>query len=631
MKYFFAFLSLLLFQTIQSQSWIWTGVPQAGADAQLTIMDAPPTDEKKILTMYYLDGGKLYAQGIDLRKGETAGSCVANVSIPQNASWVSFALKDHEGELLSQFDDEIKNGNSKPKAASIENGLGLSLYARNLGMDKNDAVANTLFRDGIITDSKWLDEPDVLRGYYQVAKALNSSTDLDMVKNHITSLSKKPGNASEALLVQSTRLAQALGDTTLKETLRKQTDKLYPKNLLVQEEAMLAFKKATPVEEKVKLYTQYKTKFPVTDDNRMNFTNMAISIVQEYAAKEDWQMVRKYIFEIPTPMNKANVANQYAWQLSGESTETEGAFYEIAADLSSTSLKLLESDIPKPTHLTETEWKNNLSFSEAQFSDTYALILYKLGKYEEAAKYQLVALKGYDYGDAEMNERYAIYLDKAKRQDDLLPFMDQMLLSGKASAKMKEMHHRYWTKTATQEQLYAQYLSQLEDRAHERLENKIRKMWIETEPAQFTLKDLNGKDVSLNDYKGKTVVLDFWATWCGPCKASFPGMKKAVEHYASDKDVVFLFVDTWEQKDNNMDSKVSSFIRDNNYPFHVLMDRDDKVVKDFNIQGIPTKYIIGPDQKVRFISVGYNGSTDELLEEMKIMIEMARGGNPVRS
>ena len=94
---------------------------------------------------------------------------------------------------------------------------------------------------------------------------------------------------------------------------------------------------------------------------------------------------------------------------------------------------------------------------------------------------------------------------------------------------------------------------------------------------------------------------------------------------------IFLFVDTWEQKDNNMDSKVSSFIRDNNYPFHVLMDRDDKVVKDFNIQGIPTKYIIGPDQKVRFISVGYNGSTDELLEEMKIMIEMARGGNPVRS
>ena len=134
----------------------------------------------------------------------------------------------------------------------------------------------------------------------------------------------------------------------------------------------------------------------------------------------------------------------------------------------------------------------------------------------------------------------------------------------------------------------------------------------------------------LETSKTVPVLVDFWATWCGPCKASFPGMKKAVEHYSSDKDVVFLFVDTWENKEN-LEPRVSGFIRDNSYPFHVLLDSENKVVTDYKIGGIPTKYVIGPDQKVRFVSIGFNGSTDELLEEMKIMIEMARGGSIVRS
>jgi hypothetical protein len=98
-----------------------------------------------------------------------------------------------------------------------------------------------------------------------------------------------------------------------------------------------------------------------------------------------------------------------------------------------------------------------------------------------------------------------------------------------------------------------------------------------------------------------------------------------VEHYASYKNVVFLFIDTWENKDNR-DARVSGFIKDNDYPFHVLMDNDNKVVVDYKVDGIPTKFIIGPDQKIRFKSVGFGGNADELVEELKMMIEMTRKG-----
>ncbi|MEL6853455.1 MAG: TlpA disulfide reductase family protein, partial [Bacteroidota bacterium] len=110
--------------------------------------------------------------------------------------------------------------------------------------------------------------------------------------------------------------------------------------------------------------------------------------------------------------------------------------------------------------------------------------------------------------------------------------------------------------------------------------------------------------------------------WCGPCKASFPGMQRAQDQLADRDDVAFLFIDTWENV-KNKEENAAKFIEKNEYTFNVLMDNDSKVVSEFKVEGIPTKFIIGKDNRIKFKSVGYSGNDEELVNEIKMMIEIA--------
>jgi len=631
MKFLFCSLvSLLCLQFSHAQTWTWVSTPKAGTNAEVHISGIPAEAGLLHLAYYTISGTKLVASDAAIMPGDGGGELKAQVVLPENSSWVLLALKDRYNEVKSSTSEFLTNENANPFSGRLEKSLVNALFYRQLSIEKDDAENTANFRDAVKAYPQWFHQPDVLKGYYSAASAAKSTSDLENIKSHMTAIAGKPKESSEALLVQSYRLAKTMADSILQASLRKGLDKAYPKSILAQEDMMTAFQKAVTVEEKIKIRDQFKSKYLITDDNRPLFDQMTSSVADQYAIKEDWPMVKSYVDQMIGPLARAGVCNTYAWQLSGESVDKEGSHYDIAADLSATSLKLLTPDVPKPVYLTKNEWATQLDNIKAQYGDTYALILYKQGQIDKAIDHQLFAVQNSEYQEPEMNERYAIYLQKAGRNKELEEFMNKIMVTGKASPKVKEIHKEYWTKTVAQEKLYAQYLQQIEDQAHDLMVEKVLKMWKEDESMDFSLKDLQGNSVSLSDYKGKTVVLDFWATWCGPCKASFPGMKKAVEHYASDKDVVFLFVDTWENPENR-ETRVSDFIRTNNYPFHVLIDGDNKVVVGYKVEGIPTKFIIGPDQKVRFAPVGYGGNTEELFEEMKIMIELARNGSIVRS
>ena len=102
----------------------------------------------------------------------------------------------------------------------------------------------------------------------------------------------------------------------------------------------------------------------------------------------------------------------------------------------------------------------------------------------------------------------------------------------------------------------------------------------------FTLQNLDGDKVSLSDYKGKKVFLNFWATWCPPCKAEMPDMQEVYEE-TKNNDIVILAVNIGDsQKD------VKQFIDERGFEFPVLLDLDQQVAKVYDITAIPTSYFI---------------------------------------
>ena len=123
----------------------------------------------------------------------------------------------------------------------------------------------------------------------------------------------------------------------------------------------------------------------------------------------------------------------------------------------------------------------------------------------------------------------------------------------------------------------------------------------------FTLVDLSGNEVSLSDFRGKKVFLNFWATWCPPCKAEMPEIEKIYQE-TKDDDFVILSVEIGEPLNT-----VKTFIEKNKYNFKVLLDLDQSVATTYGITAIPTSYFI--DEEGNIISKQVGGMSYEQMKE----------------
>lgn len=139
---------------------------------------------------------------------------------------------------------------------------------------------------------------------------------------------------------------------------------------------------------------------------------------------------------------------------------------------------------------------------------------------------------------------------------------------------------------------------------------------LNREAPDFSLTDTEGKDWQLSQLQGKVVVLNYWATWCGPCRSEFPHYRDLVNSYAAVGDVVFLAITT--DADH---SEARQFLAENDYGFTVLFDEGSAT--DFGVNGIPAHFILGLEGRIQYASSGFPGA-ERYNREMRLRIEALR-------
>lgn len=126
--------------------------------------------------------------------------------------------------------------------------------------------------------------------------------------------------------------------------------------------------------------------------------------------------------------------------------------------------------------------------------------------------------------------------------------------------------------------------------------------------AEIILSNLQGQTIRLSDYRGKVVILNFWASWCPPCKAEMPELERAYQEFSQGTDAVLLTVNLTDGY-RETTAKARQYMDDNHFTMPVLLDTKGKAADDYTVTSIPTTVIIDQQGNIR---VRFSGATTML-------------------
>jgi len=645
----FCILSVSSFAQAKERLTFSPGKPVAGQSINLTYTPLPGMEKANQIKahIYSFNHFEWNTYEINLTKENDVWS--GNYTIPINSGLLIFkfvgnGITDNNNNMGFACMVFGNDGKSIPGAYA-----GWGLFRSNkYGYDIPDyvnldkyGVSDTVVHYWLQLEVERCRASNVPMSYMYVATMKGANTpDIESKTNRVMNFLLKDG--SEDALINAMRIAMSDNKKTLSDSISDAIVKKYPQGKWAFKKRFDAISMVSDMNTKRSEMENMLESFTRTDELESflqaygrNYDDLYSNILLIDAVNKHFDGIQKYIPQ----MSFGGVISMFyrLVEVPHLRKDIPDSVLIKYADIMVDRLEKIKPIRPiNYKFLSDEEWESKFDKLLADNVYIYYVDMLKnLGNYSKALDYAYKAQNALEYKSAPLNEDMAFLLNKAGKEDDLQTLLQKSLFTNQTSDTMMAMFKADYYKKHNSYDGYDKYVESFKNPADKSaMLESIKEYKRSGKMPAWRMTDANGNTVTSEQMKGKVYVLDFWASWCVPCKASFPGMKMAVEHFKDDKNVKFYFVDTQEMVQGYQKTAVD-YLKKNNFPFNLLFDGkvggskiNDEYVKQieshYTISGIPLKIIVDGNGDIQYIAIGYKGSPSGLADELIEMIEQTK-------
>ncbi|NLR60294.1 TlpA family protein disulfide reductase [Chitinophaga polysaccharea] len=463
-----------------------------------------------------------------------------------------------------------------------------------------------------------------------------------IIPREIAFISSLPDPSEKELMDVSKAYRYLLAKPALADSMNKVIISRFPDGITARDQSIRRMFTAKP-DERVTLWNEFVKKFPPE-----KFKNVTTETSQLYLEKTFRGMVytvflkEKKLSAIDPFLDQASLVSLTEFHRQLIVNALEHGEQQPAAALPY-STKLVERiaayadrhDDAESRYYSPDQWKEQVLDMAVPSFKGHAALLHTLGNDKTALQWMEKVKDRKGTSRADFQGLYATLLNNNNHPAAALAVAENAVRNNTATPEVIALVKQAYIKQHGSAAGFTQYFDSMKSTDVLSAQQEHLRAALIREPAPaFKLERLNGGTAELSKQKGSIVVLDFWATWCSPCKEALPGMQMAADKYKADDKVKFYFIATMETKPDYK-AQIKQFLAAKNYRLEVLLDGKNKTTghldaayaayaSALHFSGIPAKMIIDKHGVIRWTSNGYMGSPSALADEISYIIELLK-------